>query len=76
MKKQAQASQLDKSNLGHHSMMQTVLMTGAAGSIGTRLRKLLKGVYPNLRLSDIKPPADLAADETFVQADLASIAEV
>ena len=27
--------------------MQTVLVTGAAGGIGTRLRKLLKGVYPN-----------------------------
>src|SRR6266568_3212220 len=57
-------------------MIQTVLMTGAAGSIGTRLRQLLKGVYPNLRLSDIKPPDDLAADETFIKADLASIAEV
>ena len=57
-------------------MMQTVLVTGAAGAIGTRLRKLLKGVYPNLRLSDIKPPADLAADETFTQADLASFTEV
>src|SRR5437870_7304963 len=57
-------------------MMQTVLVTGATGDIGTRLRKLLKGVYPNLRLSDIKPPADLAADETFIKADLASIAEV
>src|SRR6267142_5676815 len=57
-------------------MMETVLVTGAAGAIGTRLRKLLKGVYPNLRLSDIKPPADLAADEAFIQADLASIAEV
>jgi uronate dehydrogenase len=57
-------------------MMQTVLVTGAAGAIGTRLRKLLKGVYPNLRLSDIKPPDDLAADETFIKADLASINEV
>src|SRR5215467_6684310 len=57
-------------------MMQTVLITGASGAIGTRLRKLLRGVYPNLRLSDIKAPADLAADETFIQADLASITEV
>ena len=57
-------------------MMQTVLVTGAAGDIGRRLRKLLKGVYPNLRLSDIKPPADLAADETFIKADLASVTEV
>ena len=56
--------------------MQTVLVTGAAGGIGTRLRQLLKGVYPNLRLSDVKRPADLAADETFVEADLASMPAV
>src|ERR1700741_4002477 len=56
--------------------MQTVLITGAAGGIGTRLRQLLKGVYPNIRLSDVRRPADLAAEETFVQADLASMAEV
>jgi uronate dehydrogenase len=56
--------------------MQTVLVTGAAGGIGTRLRQLLKGVYPSLRLSDVKPPADLAPDETFVGADLADMAQV
>jgi uronate dehydrogenase len=56
--------------------MQTVLITGAAGGIGTRLRQLLKGVYPNLRLSDVKRPADLAPDEPFVHADLANMAEV
>lgn len=56
--------------------MQTVLVTGAAGGIGTRLRHLLKGVYPNLRLSDVKPPAGLASDETFVSADLADMAQV
>src|SRR6202040_1605457 len=56
--------------------MQTVLVTGAAGGIGTRLRQLLKGVYPNIRLSDAKRPADLAADETFVEADLASMPAV
>src|SRR5215472_18659840 len=56
--------------------MQTVLVTGAAGGIGTRLRQLLKGVYPNIRLSDVKRPADLAADETFVEADLASMPAV
>jgi uronate dehydrogenase len=56
--------------------MQTVLITGAAGGIGTRLRQLLKGIYPNIRLSDVKRPADLAPDETFVQADLANMAEV
>jgi uronate dehydrogenase len=56
--------------------MQTVLITGAAGGIGTRLRRLLKGVYPELRLTDIKPPADLAPGESFVAADLADMAAV
>jgi uronate dehydrogenase len=56
--------------------MQTVLVTGAAGGIGTRLRQLLKGAYPNIRLSDVRRPADLSADETFVEADLASMAQV
>jgi uronate dehydrogenase len=56
--------------------MQTVLITGAAGGIGTRLRQLLKGVYRELRLSDVKPPRDLAADESFVAADLADMTAV
>ena len=41
--------------------MKRVLLTGAAGDIGGRLRKLLKPIYPELRLSDIKKPADLEA---------------
>jgi uronate dehydrogenase len=56
--------------------MKRVLLTGAAGDIGSRLRKLLKGVYPELRLSDIKTPADLGADEAFVAADLAQLDQV
>jgi uronate dehydrogenase len=56
--------------------MKSVLVTGAAGDIGGRLRKLLKGVYPRLRLSDQKVPANLAADEEFMQADLADIGAV
>jgi uronate dehydrogenase len=55
--------------------METVLITGAAGDIGRRLRVLLRGVYPHLRLSDVKTP-DLAADEVFVKAELANMAEV
>src|SRR5437762_2092401 len=56
--------------------MQTVLVTGASGGIGTHLRRLLKGVYPSIRWSDrvaLPPPA---ADETFVKADLAVMDEV
>src|SRR6266849_8684342 len=56
--------------------MRTVLVTGAAGGIGTRLRKLLKGVYPRMRWSDIRRPLDLASDETFMQADLADFSQV
>src|SRR5262245_7402192 len=56
--------------------MKRVLLTGAAGDIGGRLRKLLKPIYPDLRLSDIKKPADLAGDEPFVAADLARMDEV
>jgi uronate dehydrogenase len=56
--------------------MRTVLVTGAAGGIGSRLRKLLKGVYPHIRCSDLRVPADLAPDETFIAADLADSAQV
>src|SRR6185295_3377964 len=56
--------------------MKRVLLTGAAGDIGGRLRKLLKPVYAELRLSDIKVPPDLAPDEPFVAADLANLDQV
>ena len=56
--------------------MERCLITGAAGGIGTRLRRLLKGVYPVLRLSDRVQPADLAPDEEFVAADLTDPAAV
>jgi len=56
--------------------MQRVLLTGAAGDVGTRLRKLLKGVYGELRLSDIVEPKPLGKDERFVAADLADMAAV
>jgi uronate dehydrogenase len=56
--------------------MQNILVTGAAGGIGSRLRQLLKGIYPHLRWSDIQTPSDLAPDEDFVAADLADLAQV
>jgi uronate dehydrogenase len=55
--------------------MDTVLITGAAGGIGTRLRPLLKARYKRLRLSDLKAPDNLADGEVFFQADLADMAE-
>jgi uronate dehydrogenase len=56
--------------------MKKVLLTGASGDVGTRLRKLLKPLYPELILSDVKTPADLGPDETFVAADLSKFDEV
>ena len=56
--------------------MQKILVTGAAGGVGTRLHKLLKGVYPSIRWSGLRQPDDLATDENFVAADLADLAAV
>lgn len=56
--------------------MRKVLLTGASGGVGTRLRTLLKPVYPELVLSDLKAPEDLRADEPFIAADLANIEQV
>ena len=56
--------------------VRRVLLTGAAGGVGTELRKLLKGVYGELRLSDIVAPKALGKDEKFVEADLADMAAV
>ena len=56
--------------------MQSILITGASGGIGTRLRAMLRGVYPRIRLSDLKTPNDLGAEEDFVAADLADMAAV
>lgn len=55
--------------------MKKILITGAAGDVGTRLRRILKGTY-DLRISDIKAPADLRPDENFIKADLAQLGEV
>ena len=56
--------------------MNKILVTGAAGDVGSRLRKLLPALYPNIRWSDIKTPADLGANEEFVAADLSDMAQV
>ena len=56
--------------------MPRILMTGASGGIGTSLRKLLPPSYPDLLLSDLKAPADLAKDEKFKAADLADMSQV
>jgi uronate dehydrogenase len=53
--------------------MNRVLITGAAGGIGRRIRPLLRGVYPSLRLSDIVEIAPEQGEE-FVACDIADLA--
>ena len=53
-----------------------VLMTGAAGGIGTMIRRDLRAIYPDLVLSDMRPPDGLEPGERFVPADLADPAQV
>ena len=55
--------------------MKAVLITGAAGDVGTHLRRELAGRY-RLRLSDIKPIAGLGPGEEFVRADMAEMDQV
>jgi uronate dehydrogenase len=56
--------------------MEAILITGAAGDVGARLRRLLKGVYPRIRISDIRKPSDIGSDEEFIAADLADYGQV
>ena len=56
--------------------MERVLITGAAGDIGGRLRETLRGVYPQLRLSDIRPLEEAGAGEEVERTDLTRLAAV
>ena len=53
--------------------MKTILLTGAAGGVGSFLRREFKGRY-RLRLSDIVTLDDCGVDEAFVKADLGDLA--
>jgi uronate dehydrogenase len=56
--------------------VKTCLITGAAGDIGRRLRRLMKGLYPTIGLTDRAIPADLEPGEIFRAADLTDLAAV
>lgn len=49
--------------------MKRILITGAAGSLGSYLRGTLRGKYV-LRLSDVQPIRDLAQGEEFAAVDV------
>src|SRR5438552_467537 len=56
--------------------MKRILITGAAGQIGSALRQGLRGRYPLLRLTDIAPLDPAPAGEEIVNADLSDLAAV
>jgi len=56
--------------------MRRIVVTGAAGGIGTMIRPLLAPFYCGLVLSDRVTPANLLAGEKFIAADLARPDEV
>jgi uronate dehydrogenase len=55
--------------------MQRVLITGAAGDVGSRLTALLRETY-QLRLSDVRTPAAVPGNCEFIAADLTDPAAV
>jgi uronate dehydrogenase len=55
--------------------MKTVLLTGAAGSVGSMLRAELNGKY-HMRLSDIRPMKKLSPDESFALGDIGRLSDM
>ena len=55
--------------------MKTILITGAAGDVGSHLRRELAGKY-SLLLSDINPVKALAAGEKSVRGDVAKLSDM
>jgi uronate dehydrogenase len=53
-----------------------VLITGAAGAIGTALRNGLRGTYRHLRLADNRPIANSTANEECIVADISDRAAI
>ncbi len=54
----------------HSAKDLSVLITGAAGEIGSVLRQRLKGRYRRLILADIAPPDSTEADDAWIAADV------
>jgi len=54
--------------------MKTILITGAAGDVGTHLRRELAGKYV-LRVSDLRSLKKINREEKFVRADISRMAD-
>ncbi len=56
--------------------LERVLITGAAGNIGSALRRGLRGRYPVLRLADLAPLGEAGPGEELRAADIRDLAAV
>ena len=54
--------------------MKTILITGAAGDVGTHLRRELAGKY-RIRASDLRDLKEKVKGQTFVRADISKFAD-
>jgi uronate dehydrogenase len=54
--------------------MKTILITGAAGDVGTHLRRELAGRY-RLKVSDLRDLKKINKEEQFVRADISKMAD-
>src|SRR3974390_1510187 len=54
--------------------MQRILITGAAGKIGSTLRGGLRGSYALVRLLDVAPMGNAEAGEEICQTDIGDLA--
>src|SRR5215203_5116444 len=54
--------------------MKTILITSAAGDVGTHLRRELAGKYV-LKVSDLRPLKKISTDEDFVRADISKFSD-
>jgi uronate dehydrogenase len=52
--------------------MKTILITGAAGDVGTHLRRELAGKYA-MRVSDLRPLSRFSDSENFARADISKM---
>lgn len=53
-----------------------VVMTGAAGGVGTMTREHLQGAFERFVVSDIREITDLRPGETYAKADLTDLAQM
>ncbi len=54
-------------------MADRILLTGAAGIVGTALRPLLRARYEQVLLTDLRSPEDLSENESYKNCDIANL---